>query len=302
MAQQTINIGTVPNDGTGDTIRDSFDKANDNFTELYTTKANLASPSLTGTPTAPTAATATNTTQLATTAFVQNNKVSPAFTGTPTAPTAPLGTDTTQIATTAFVQDEIDDIPNATETLRGLVELSTTAEVTAGTNDTTAVTPLKLQQKIDSVFSIVGSMVGYAYATSDAMDSTTLTIPVGASAPTNTDGKEYAPLTTSYTASASTSVLEIEATFSLLDNSANNHALALFKDSTCIAAAYIDNESGEYNSGKIRAVIVVGDTSSHSYSVRFGPTLAGTVYIGGATNVWASGGRHNALTIKEIAQ
>jgi hypothetical protein len=37
------------------------------------TKANLSSPSFSGTPTAPTAADGTNTTQLATTAFVQNN-------------------------------------------------------------------------------------------------------------------------------------------------------------------------------------------------------------------------------------
>lgn len=35
MAQQTINIGTAANDGTGDPLRDAFDKANDNFTELY---------------------------------------------------------------------------------------------------------------------------------------------------------------------------------------------------------------------------------------------------------------------------
>ena len=35
MAQQTINLGTVANDGTGDPIRDAFDKCNDNFTELY---------------------------------------------------------------------------------------------------------------------------------------------------------------------------------------------------------------------------------------------------------------------------
>ena len=34
---------------------------------------------------------------------------SPALTGTPTAPTAASGTDTTQIATTAFVQDAIED-------------------------------------------------------------------------------------------------------------------------------------------------------------------------------------------------
>lgn len=35
MAQQIINIGTTANDGTGDPLRDAFDKCNDNFTELY---------------------------------------------------------------------------------------------------------------------------------------------------------------------------------------------------------------------------------------------------------------------------
>ena len=35
MAQQTINIGSAPNDGTGDPLRNAFNKANLNFTELY---------------------------------------------------------------------------------------------------------------------------------------------------------------------------------------------------------------------------------------------------------------------------
>ena len=35
MAKQTINIGTVANDGTGDTLRSAMDKCNDNFTEVY---------------------------------------------------------------------------------------------------------------------------------------------------------------------------------------------------------------------------------------------------------------------------
>jgi len=35
MARQAINIGTAPNDGTGDAIRTAFDKCNDNFEELY---------------------------------------------------------------------------------------------------------------------------------------------------------------------------------------------------------------------------------------------------------------------------
>lgn len=35
MAQQTISLGAVANDGTGDPLRDALDKANDNFGELY---------------------------------------------------------------------------------------------------------------------------------------------------------------------------------------------------------------------------------------------------------------------------
>lgn len=35
MAKQVINIGTQGNDGTGDSIRKSFDKVNNNFNELY---------------------------------------------------------------------------------------------------------------------------------------------------------------------------------------------------------------------------------------------------------------------------
>ncbi len=37
MAKQTINIGSVANDGTGDPLRSAFDKVNDNFDELYAT-------------------------------------------------------------------------------------------------------------------------------------------------------------------------------------------------------------------------------------------------------------------------
>lgn len=86
-------------------------------TTAASTYAPLASPTLTGTPAAPTAAVDTNTTQLATTAYVVGQGylksatasstyaplASPALTGTPTAPTASAGTNTTQIATTAFV-------------------------------------------------------------------------------------------------------------------------------------------------------------------------------------------------------
>lgn len=69
----------------------------------------IDAPTLTGIPVAPTAAGGTNTTQIATTAYVQGELGgfapinSPNFTGTPTAPTATVGTNTDQLATTAFV-------------------------------------------------------------------------------------------------------------------------------------------------------------------------------------------------------
>ena len=39
MAQQSINVGTSANDGTGDPLRTAFNKINSNFTELYGTSA-----------------------------------------------------------------------------------------------------------------------------------------------------------------------------------------------------------------------------------------------------------------------
>jgi hypothetical protein len=81
-----------------------------NLTTDLAAKAPLASPTLTGTPAAPTAAANTNTTQIATTAFVIGQAyaplASPALTGTPTAPTAASSDSSTTLATTAFVKSQ----------------------------------------------------------------------------------------------------------------------------------------------------------------------------------------------------
>ena len=49
MAKQVLNVGSAPDDGTGDTVRDGAIKTNDNFTELYdadvVTAAHIASTS-----------------------------------------------------------------------------------------------------------------------------------------------------------------------------------------------------------------------------------------------------------------
>ncbi len=65
---------------------------------------------------------------------------SPALSGTPTAPTATAGTNTTQLATTAFVQAAV---PAASTTVAGLLELATRLEVVEPSSSTLAVSPMR---------------------------------------------------------------------------------------------------------------------------------------------------------------
>lgn len=48
MAKQSVNIGSVANDGTGDTLRAAYDKLNDNDTEIYSLLGNGTDLSITG--------------------------------------------------------------------------------------------------------------------------------------------------------------------------------------------------------------------------------------------------------------
>lgn len=49
MAKQTIGTGLAANDGSGDKLRDAFDKCNDNFDELYADVAALQAGAITAT-------------------------------------------------------------------------------------------------------------------------------------------------------------------------------------------------------------------------------------------------------------
>jgi hypothetical protein len=138
MAKQTINLGTVAGDGTGDPLRTALDKVNDNFDEVYaadvTAAAHIASTSN------PHSVTKTQlglgncdntsdankpiSTATQTALDLKAPLASPALTGVPTAPTAAGATSTTQLATTAFVQQELnsllDGAPGALNTLNEL--------------------------------------------------------------------------------------------------------------------------------------------------------------------------------------
>ncbi|MER9003336.1 hypothetical protein NKI15_06865 [Mesorhizobium sp. M0862] len=124
----------------------------DIITQILTSlglKANAANAALTGVPTAPTAAAGTNTTQLATTAFVaalgalKANAANAALTGVPTAPTAAAGTNTTQLATTGFVKAAIDVVLGGVS-----ASFDTLAELAAGLS---AATSAMLQKAVDNL-------------------------------------------------------------------------------------------------------------------------------------------------------
>ena len=133
----------------------------------------FAGAALTGTPTAPTATAATNTTQIATTAYVKSQNYAPlagpALTGTPTAPTAAAGTNTTQIATTAYVKSQ-NYAPLAGPALTGTPTAPTAA---TGTNTTQIATTAYVKSQ------------NYAPLASPALTGTP-TAPTAASSTNNT--------------------------------------------------------------------------------------------------------------------
>lgn len=58
------------------------------------------------------------------------------------------GTTSTAITDWTLVQKAIPDIVDASETAKGIIQIATSAEVAAGTDDTKAVTPLKLKDQL----------------------------------------------------------------------------------------------------------------------------------------------------------
>ena len=130
MSDYNLQVAWSGKDALGDTDPDKVISGGDFNTEFLAVKTAVNSKANTGGSAsqafiATTASAGTNTTQVATTAFVDASfakKASPPLTGTPTAPTASVGTDTTQIATTAFVQAAAPVA--ATASVLGLVKVS----------------------------------------------------------------------------------------------------------------------------------------------------------------------------------
>lgn len=116
-----------------------------NLTSDLASKAALASPAFTGTPTAPTQSAGNNSTRLATTAYADTglalkaNLASPAFTGNPTATTQSAGNNSTRLATTAYT-DTADALKLTRSTFPVCEVIAISDEVTPITTGTAKVT------------------------------------------------------------------------------------------------------------------------------------------------------------------
>jgi hypothetical protein len=115
-----------------------------------------------------------SSTLLATTAFVTTadalkaNIASPTFTGTPAAPTASVDTNTTQIATTAFVVAQVaDDAPSKTGTgASGNWGINITGSSASCTGNADTVTTITTTQVLNATAGAAAGAVGtYAYLT-----------------------------------------------------------------------------------------------------------------------------------------
>jgi hypothetical protein len=278
MAYYIINVGAAPNDGTGDKARVAFQGINSNFALVQSTtdalntalatKIGGTNPAL-GAATATTAATADNSTLVATTAYVKANLASyltasaagttyaalggATFTASPLVPT-PLSTDnTTKAANTSWVRTFVS---------------GTTLTLPAGT--------------------IIGT--GSAlYATNANLNTQ---IPWDDTIPQITEGVQI--ISVSVTAQAALNTFRMRFSGEVATSAASWVTAAVFADgaASAIAASGVlcDEATGSGRSLVFDFFYTPGDTAAHTLTVRVGPDAAVTVRMNGAATARRLGG------------
>ena len=283
-----------------------------------TSRAPLASPTFTGVPLSTTAAADTNTTQIATTAYVIGQGyaklASPTLTGTPLSTTAAADTNTTQVATTAFVVGQgylkstsasTTYAPLASPTLTGVPAAPT---ATLGTNTTqiatTAFVKAETAALVDSAPATLDTLNELAAALGDdANFSTTVTNTLANKLDISSASSIYitqvsastiyAPLASptltgtpaAPTAAVGTNTTQL-ATTAFVKNSANTVVIDTKTDSYTLLLADA-GETLEMNSASANTVTI---PLNSSVAFPIGTTLDIIQYGAGQTTIVATGG------------
>jgi hypothetical protein len=262
------------------------------------------------------------------------------LTGTPTAPTAVTGTNTQQIATTAFVKNAVDALiaaaPGALNTLDELAaalgdDANYAATITAalalkaplaspaftgnptvpnqsaGTNNTRAANTAYADAAVAALSALIvaggtavpGAVIGSVLASYTTNAVLTGTIPLDDTVPLNTEGDLI--LTQAYTPKSTTNKLRITARGVLATTPADNLVAAIFAGSTCLQAAMINvTGANTKHAFMLQAEYTPGSVTSQSITLRTGGPGASYSHNGSTIGRVLGGAQATTLLIEEI--
>ena len=151
---------------------------------------------------------------------------------------------------------------------------------------------------------IAGHIIQVVNYTTGAMATGTALIPNDNTVPQITEGFQVMSL--AFTAKKANSKLKITVVTNKNASTPNSSICALFKDSisNAIGATHQSDTNSTYpNTNTFIVFIDAVDTSLHSFTVRCGLAVAGTLtFNGSASTAYFGGSLASSITIEEIAQ
>jgi hypothetical protein len=285
MAYYIINVGAAPNDGTGDKARVAFQGINSNFalTQATTDALNTAlagkiggtNPAL-GAATATTAATADNSTLVATTAHVKANLASYLTTSAASTTYAALGGAT-------FTASPLVPTPISTDNTTKAANTSWVRTFVAGTSTTLP----------------SGSLVASSYSEYTANVALTTLIPWDDTIPQVTEGTQIMSVSFTPKAVGNTLIIRFQGEAAL--SAATWAVVALFLDAGTDAVRAVGMIAEGAATGArgvtFEYLYTAVDTSAHTFAVRAGPSVAATMRFNGSDTARRLGGTSAATLV-----
>ena len=188
-----------------------------------------------------------------------------------------------------FITASTATSPDASETVKGIAEIATQAEVDGGVDSTRIITSDKLDGH-------VVQSVTTEYATDTTLSSA---IPLDSSIPQNTEGAEL--FTVTITPKKTTNILRIKGNFFADHQTASSAVFAIFQDSTAdaIVAGATGNTGGSTTAWgfvSLEKDVVAGTTSAITFKVRGGKAGNST----GSINPYFGSAGISSIRVEEI--